>query len=183
MSIGLKHAPMRRSVPTRHLPVYRSGAFRVVEGVNEGDPLADATDLVFEDVYELDPSAVPARLSLVAGSEDGPFLVGRDSAAGRPGARVYLDSLLTFMGPTNGACDVLVFVEVDADGTIAEVYLSALTPLRPAMCYALITIDRNGAPARFAGAARTAFARGPWSAAAAQGVGLFDDGRRAAAGY
>jgi len=135
------------------MAVFRARDFRVIDGVNEGDPLTDAADLAYEDVYALDDCAVPVRLGLVTAQADhaaGPFLVSPDSGAGRPGARVYLDSVLTFLGPMGGARDVLVFVEVDTDDTIAEVYLSPLAPLARAQGYALITIDRSAAPDRLA---------------------------------
>lgn len=170
-------------MPSRNLAVFRARDFRVIDGVNEGEPLTEASDLAYEDVYALEESAGTVRLGLVTANTSGPFPISRDSDAGKPGARVYLDSLLTFIGPAGGARDALVFVEVDADHTIAEVYLFPLAPLARTQGYALITIDRDSAAARFASAARTAFARGPWSAAAALGACRFDAGRRAAAGF
>ncbi|HCQ64722.1 MAG TPA: hypothetical protein DIU07_05910 [Rhodobacteraceae bacterium] len=158
----IQRAHLRTSVPTRHLQVFRSADFCAIAGVNEGDPLTDASDLAFEDVYALAEPAAPVRLGLAtdSGSGGGPFLVSRDTGAGRPGAPIFLDSLLTFMGPAGGAREALVFVEVDAAGTIAEVYLHPLAPLVRKQGYALVTIDRESARARLAETARAAFTKG-----------------------
>lgn len=153
----LHHAPLRTPALRRHLPVFRATDFRVIDGVNEGDPLTDASDLAYEDVYALAKHAAPLRLGLVTTRAAGPFAVSRDSGAGRPGARVYLDSLLTLMDPAGGAREVLVFVEVDREGLIDEVFLHALAGFPRGVGHALVTIDRQGAAARLAGTAHTAF--------------------------
>ncbi len=162
MSMHLQRAHQRPSVPTCHLQVFRAADFRVIDGVNEGDPLTDASDLAYEDVYALAEPAAPVRLGLVTDSRTGtgPFLVSRDTGAGQPGAPVFLDSLLIFMGPTGGTREALVFVEVETDGTIAEVYLHPLAPLVRKQGYSLVTIDRTGARARLAGAAGVAHIHG-----------------------
>lgn len=159
--------PLSTRLPARRLPVFRSGDFRVIEGVNEGDPLSDARDLLHEDVYALTERARPVRLEVVGGAgtatQTGLLSVGRDSAAGKPGAPVYLDSLLTFMEPAGRTHDALVFVEVDTKGLIAEVYLHPLAPLVCNQSYVLVTIDRAGAAARLAGAGQSAVTPGPRS--------------------
>lgn len=147
-------------LPIRHLGVFRAETFRVSLGVNEGDPLGDASELLHEDVYMLDEGAASVRLAL-ASDESPAFRVAADSAAGRPGAPVYLDSLLTFMGPMGDTREALVFVEVDAPtGMISEVYLHPLAPLEAKTGYALVTIDRETARARLAATAAVAFTRG-----------------------
>ncbi|MCB1355620.1 MAG: hypothetical protein KDK53_03675 [Maritimibacter sp.] len=148
--------PLRTRLPARHLPVFRGRDFRVIEGVNDGDPLTDARELLHEDIYALTDRAEPVRLGLITGPGAGPMLVSSDSDAGTPGAAVFLDSLLTFMGPAGGPRETLVFVEVDAEGLIAEVYLHPLAPLTRKQGYTLITIDRDGAAARFAAIASVA---------------------------
>jgi hypothetical protein len=152
--------PTQLDMPVRQLAVFAAEQFRVMRGANQGDALGDASELVHDDVYELDPEARPERLGL-AMSEDGcSFRIGPDSALGRAGAPVYLDALLTFMGK-GGTLDALVFVEVDpANGAIAEVYLHPLDRIAPKSGYALVTIDRAGAGARLAASAMVAFTRG-----------------------
>ncbi|HHS93945.1 MAG TPA: Hint domain-containing protein [Rhodobacterales bacterium] len=148
-------------MPVRHLPVYRADQFRVVHGVNEGEPLADARDLVMEDIYQLAEASAPVRLGLGAEDESGAFHIAGESAVGVAGAPVYLDSLLTFMDASGETHEVLLFVEVDAaDGTVHEVYAYPLAPLAPKVGYNLITIDPGKARARLAATASVAFTRG-----------------------
>ena len=94
--------------PARQVTVFRAASFRVVHGVNEGDPLSDASDLVHEDVYALAEDASATRLGLLTDPATGGFRIGPESAAGRPGAQVFLDCRLTFMGPSGSTRDVLV---------------------------------------------------------------------------
>jgi hypothetical protein len=152
--------PVQSDLPIRQLSVFRAEAFRAVHGVNEGDALTDASELLHEDVYALDEAAQTVRLGL-ATDETAVVRVAADSAAGRPGAPVHLDSLLTFMGPTGETREAFVFVEVDAaSGTIAQVYLQPLAALDPKTGYTLVTIERENARARLAATATVAFTRG-----------------------
>jgi hypothetical protein len=148
-------------MPVRHLSVYEANSFCVVEGANRGDPLSDASDLVHEDIYELSERAATKRLALAVDESDGSFRVAETTETGQPGAPVYLDCMLTFMGPERDACEALVFVEVDADsGMIAEIYMLPLAPFAVKTGYTLVTIDRESAPARLAASAAVAFTRG-----------------------
>jgi len=152
--------PSQAELPIRHLTVFRGETFRVNHGVNEGDPLGDASDLIHEDVYSLSESARLERLALAADATSA-FHVAADSSVGRPGAPVYLDCLLTFMGPMGETREALVFVEVDAPtGMIAQVYFQPLAPFEPEVGYTLVTIDRDNARARLAATATVAFTRG-----------------------
>ena len=152
--------PIQADLPIRQLSVFRAEDFRVVHGVNEGDPLADASELLHEDVYALDEAARPLRLGLSTDSGRD-FRVAADSAIGQPDAPVHLDSLLTFMGPAGETREALVFVEVDPGSeTIAQIYLLPLAPLSPRTGYTLVTVERETARARFAATATVAFTRG-----------------------
>ncbi|SMH56013.1 Hint domain-containing protein [Maritimibacter sp. HL-12] len=152
--------PIEADLPIRQLSVFRAEAFCVVHGVNEGDALADAADLLHEDVYAFDEAARPLRLGLCTDTAQ-EFRIAADSATGQPGAPVHLDSLLTFMGPAGETREALVFVEVDpASGTIAQVYVLPLAPFAPRTGYTLVTIEREGARARLAATATVAFTRG-----------------------
>lgn len=152
--------PTQVDLPIRQLSVIRAESFRVVHGVNEGDPLADASELLHEDIYALDEAARPLRLGLSTDTAR-EFRIAADSATGQPGAPVHLDSLLTFMGPAGETREALVFVEVDpASETIAQIYLLPLAPLSPRTGYTLVTIERETARARLAATATVAFTRG-----------------------
>lgn len=156
-------APLRAPVdlPIRHLSVYAAEEFRVVHGVNEGDALADGAELLHEDIYELDPNAVPARLSLAMGETASDVHLSEQSALGTAGAPLALDCLVTFMDPDGETLEALVLVEVDApSGTIAQVYLHPLGAIRAKTPYTLVTIDHERARERLAQSASVSFTRG-----------------------
>lgn len=147
-------------LPIRHLPVYRAETFRVTHGVNEGDPLSDASDLVLDDSYELSEGHRPDRLALAMG-KGGALSVAATSGIGQTGAPAFLDSLVTFMTPSRDTLEALIFVEVnEATGTISEVYLHPLGPIDPKTPYTLVTIDRETGHKRLAESAAVAFVRG-----------------------
>lgn len=153
--------PAQIEMPVRQLSVFHAEAFRVRHGVNEGEALADASELVHEDIYMLDEEAQALRLALATEDDGGTFRISHDSATGEAGAPVYLDSLLTFMDTTGETREVLVFVEVHTtEGTVAQVYLYPLAPLAPKTGYTLVTISRDKARARLAATATVAFTRG-----------------------
>ncbi len=139
-----------------------ASAFRVSHGgVNEGDAISDASDLVMEDIYQLDAEAAGHRLAVATDEATGEFVIGAGSALGHAGARLFLDCLVTFMGGPNGSHDeALVLVEVDQDGAIAEVYLHPLGPLQPKVGYTLVTVDTERAREKLAESACVSFTQG-----------------------
>lgn len=150
----------RAYLPVRHLSVFAGNDFRATGGVNEGDALTDASELIYEDVYELAADAGPARLALEM-SEEGRFRIAPGTATGQPGAAVFLDCLLTFMADDGATLEALVFVEVDPEhGTVAQVHLHPLAPIAPQRAYTLVTIDRETGARRLAESAAVAFTRG-----------------------
>ncbi|MGH1368857.1 MAG: Hint domain-containing protein [Maritimibacter sp.] len=147
-------------LPVRHLSVYVADGFRVTHGVNEGDALTDASDLLLEDIYELDAAAPAARLSLAMGEDARDVHLTGESGLGTPGAPVFLDSLVTFMDPDGETLEALVLVEVDAPtGTISEVYLHPLGAIHAKTPYTLVTIDTQSARERLAQSASVSFTR------------------------
>lgn len=133
--------------------------FRVVEGVNLGEPLSFADDVLLEDNYQLGADAPRIRLTLRIADGGGMFTVEDNSEAGEPGATVVADSCLTFMSPDGATQDAVVFVELDGDA-VAEVYLLPLAPLEPKTNYTLVTIDTDIPRAKLAEVACAAFTRG-----------------------
>ncbi len=144
--------------PTQSLPVLPGAALRVHAGANLGDPISFAGDLALDDVYRLTEDAPPARLTL-RGSGAG-FTIARSSAVGVPGAQVALDSVLTFMSPDGATTDALLFVELDAEGCVADSHVMPLAPLVPGLEYALVTIDTETQARRLAHVACVSFTRG-----------------------
>ena len=145
--------------PSHALPVYRAAMLPVVNGANLGDGLSFADDLQLEDSYALTYEATLERLSVETGA-NGHFTVSAGTATGTPGATVVLDSCLTLMTRKSEVIELLVLVEVDARGDVAEVYGLPLAPMEAKTDYLLVGIDRDSARARMAQLACVSFTRG-----------------------
>lgn len=147
------------SPPIQYLSAYPSGCFRVVEGVNTGDPVSIAEDIVLDDAYALDAQARPARMGLCAIGEDR-FRIARNTDLGTAGNLLHPDCALTLMSPDGQASDAIVLVEVDNSGDVAGIYLLPLAPLRPRTQYSVVGIDINAAKMKVAQVACVSFTRG-----------------------
>lgn len=147
------------SLSSQSVPVYTAGQIRATDGANMGDVISFSSELIMDDVYELDFGAEPARLSLTA-RDDASFGIGHDTSIGTPDGAVHLDSALMFMSPDGSTCDVLVMVEVDTEGNVAEVYLLPFSTLNAGVEYRLVGIDSDQAHAKFAQVACVSFTRG-----------------------
>ncbi|MDK3016217.1 Hint domain-containing protein [Pseudodonghicola flavimaris] len=145
--------------PIQAIAVYPARSFRVTEGANLGDPIADMDDLILDDIYELSPEAEPQRLVLEA-LGDGGFRIAENSERGTPGAPLHLDSALQFMSPDGQMTEALILVELDPEGLIAGLSLLPLSPLRPKTEYRLVRVDRDSARVKFAQIACVSFSRG-----------------------
>ncbi len=142
------------------LPVYRAPQFCVVDGANLGDPIMEAEQLVFDDIYALHPGARTERLAITSTEGEDWFRVADCTDCGTPGASLHLDSVATFMLTDGMTVEVMILVEVAADGGITEIFILPLTTLAPKTNYRLIGVDRKSAAARFAEVACVSFARG-----------------------
>lgn len=151
--------PAAKHTPAQSIPVYRAASFAVSHGANLGDPLANADELMLDDVYMLTPGAHPERLSLHA-TEEAHLTVAHDSPCGTAGAAIHLDCALTLMSPDGQISDAIVLVEVDDYGHIAEVYLLPLAAFAARTQYALVGIDRQEVRTKFAHLACARFTRG-----------------------
>lgn len=145
--------------PAQSLPVYRAEDLCVSEGVNLGDALSFADELVLEDCYELTRGAQTARLSVVSGELDY-FTIAPQSDIGVADAALHLDSCLTVMTPTGETIELLVLVEVDPQGNVSQIYVQPLAPLISKTPYTLVGIDRDAAKYRFAQVGCVSFTRG-----------------------
>lgn len=154
---------MTRSTDTtashHSVAVYQSADFYVTEGVAEGDALSFADELVLDDVYQLATAASKKTITLSSQQEADRFVVAPDSAIGKPGNLVVLDCGLTLMAPDGSTSEVLVLVEVEANG-VEDVYAVPLAPLSPGVTYQLVGIDRHAATTRLAEIACVSFSRG-----------------------
>jgi len=152
------HANFNAAVQT--LPVYAAAGLRVTDGVNFGDQLADAEELVLDDVYSLDETASQIPLTITQ-NDSAQFTIAQCSKTGTTGNPLHLDCAITLMGPDGIPFDAVILVEVDKNaGTISEIYLLSLAPLRAKTGYRLVGIDCKAARARMAEAACVSFTRG-----------------------
>ncbi|MRU13937.1 Hint domain-containing protein [Roseovarius sp. A21] len=145
--------------PAQSIPVYAAVEFSVVNGANLGDPISFAAELDQGDTYELHKHARQERLAILM-DESGQFTIAADSELGRPGAALHLDCCLTMMAGTGQTTEILVLVEVDDAGCVADVYILPLADLIPRMGYALVGIDRENARRKFAEVGCVSFSRG-----------------------
>ncbi|WP_294621498.1 Hint domain-containing protein [uncultured Roseovarius sp.] len=145
--------------PSQSIPVYPAMDFSVVNGANLGDPISFAAELDQGDTYELHKHAQLERLAVLM-DDDGRFTIAENSALGRPGAVLHLDCCLTMMAGTGQTSEILILVEVDDAGCVAEVYMLPLAELTPRMGYALVGIDRENARRKFAEVGCVSFSRG-----------------------
>ena len=145
--------------PAHSIPVFNSKDIEVVNGANMGDPLSFAAELDLDDTYELHPSAGTQRLS-VETTEDGDLIVGSDTEVGNPGGTLHLDCCLTLMEATGLTTELIVLVEVDGDGNVADVFGLPLAHMSAKTGYVLVGIDRERARRKFAEVACVSFSRG-----------------------
>ena len=148
---------MRKPAQTIH--VYMAGDLNVVSGANLGDAISFAEELDLDDTYELRINAQTYPISLIAASS-GSFTIAPTSEMGQPGAAVHLDSCLTMMSSNGQTTEVLVMVEVDARGDVADVFALPLAAMTPRLGYSLVGIDCEGARQRYAEVACVSFTRG-----------------------
>ena len=144
---------------TQTLSVYRAEYLRVINGANLGDPLCPAEDLVPDDIYRLSPLAATVRLGIHPAPRS-PFTIAGETDIGTPGAALHLDCCLTFMSGDGATTEVLVLVETDLNGLIAQVYALPLAPMTPKADYVLVGISHRTALQRFAQVACVSFTRG-----------------------
>ncbi|MDJ0824857.1 MAG: Hint domain-containing protein [Rhodobacter sp.] len=143
------------------LGVFRADDFRVSNGANLGDPVADAGDMMLDDIYQLSPNARSWRLNLAASDGLAHLTVLEGAQIGTYGAAVHLDCCATFMAPDGSIVEALVLVEL-APGTelIAATYLLPLAKISPRTDYALVSVDTDTPRQKFAGLACVSFTRG-----------------------
>ena len=145
--------------PAQSIPVFRANDVEVANGANMGDPLSFAAELDLDDTYELHPDASTHRLS-VETKDDGRLVVGGDTQVGTSGAALHLDCCLTLMSATGLTTEMIVLVEVDEAGNVANVFGLPLAHMQPKTGYVLVGIDRERARRKFAEVACVSFSRG-----------------------
>jgi len=144
--------------PQNTIAVFRSSAFRVTDGVAEGDAISFFDELVLDDVYQLSEAASRETLTYEIG--DGrAFTIPEGGDLGTPGNLLFLDCVITLMAPDGATYEALILVEVEGD-VAAEVYLMPLATLNIETNYRLVGADRENAAMKFGDVACVRFAKG-----------------------
>ncbi|MEM6890579.1 MAG: Hint domain-containing protein [Pseudomonadota bacterium] len=141
------------------LCVYKGGDFIACFGVNDGDGMGVADDVVLDDVYRLRSEAEMLELELCNAVDRGVRLAP-DGKAGTPGNRLNVDCTLTLMAPNARTIDLVVVAECDANRRVLETYLLPIQKIDPSLEYRLILRNRNPDPNLFDAAIRRPLARG-----------------------
>ena len=135
---------------TQALPVYRAEEFFVLSGVNSGDALGFASELVLDDIYELAKGAKPSKL--VVASDHDELRISQLSKVGTVNGSIIVDCTITLMSPQGQTIEGLILVEVEGDEAI-DLFLMPLAHLEPKTEYTLVGVDTSDARRRFAEAA------------------------------
>lgn len=145
--------------PSYFVPVYTAADLTVVNGANLGDPISFADEIDLDDTYELRVGARLHRLALVPGDGDA-LTIGAATRRGTPGALVHFDSCLTLMSGNGQTTEILILVEVDGNGHVAQIYALPLAKMTCRTGYSLVGIDTENASQKFAQVACVSFTRG-----------------------
>ena len=148
-----------QATPSQSVPVLHHSDFRVTNGVNQGDPVTTADELLHDDIYGLTDDSTQHRLAIAYDPVRDRFIVADDTEIGTPGADLAVDCAITMMSSDSSTCEILVLVEVEND-EIAEIYLVPLAQLHPQTDYTLVGIDETAGAKRMSELACVSFTRG-----------------------
>lgn len=148
-----------RTHANQALPLIRAEDFRARSGVNEGEALSFADELILDDVYSLRRSHRRDTMMVGLGPRLQNLRVQPGSAMGKSGNAVHLDCCVTLMDDRSKTVEALVLVEVE-DGLVADIYILPFSELAAEDAYRLVGVDRHAATRRFAEVACVSFAKG-----------------------
>jgi len=143
------------ATPAYAAHVFAAGDLRVVSGANQGDPAGEAADCVAGDVYHLRGDARPLRLMLRAGPAGSRPAIAPGTQIGRPGQRIALRALYTFVAPDGDRIEAaLLRHALDGD------FVLPLSPLAPRTDYTLIAVRADPQGVRLSDIVCVAFVAG-----------------------
>lgn len=145
------------NLPRQTLRVYDAERFRVIDGVNMGEALGDASELILDDVYALTEDIVSNLMVRIP--PEGPLIIGQATQTGKPGGDLHLDCVVTFMSQSGDTIEAVILVETTDDGDIRATYMLALDDVTNDSGYRIVGVDREGPRARLAQLASASFAR------------------------
>ncbi|RLJ60293.1 Hint domain-containing protein [Litoreibacter meonggei] len=121
--------------------VYPAAEFRVISGVNHGDPVAGVNDVCFGDGYSLKRRAQIYSMDLaecVGVSAHPVFSVSAGSQIEAPGTHTRISARLTFMTQIGASVDALI---ISCDSPVSRDYLYPLGPIESGVEYTLIAAE------------------------------------------
>jgi len=145
-----------QTLPGYSARAHDAGGFRVVAGVNVGDPVGGPDDCEAGDVYRLTPGARSRKLMLSAPDQGAPQRIAPGSDLGAPGDALVPLAVLTFLA-ADGERLAIVTARHEASGTLLALPLS---PLAPNIDYTLVDIGADAGAIRLADAICVSFAAG-----------------------
>ena len=140
------------------LSVYNAADIHIVDGVNFGDTLSFADDLILDDAYMLAPHAALHHLCILL--SDAGLHIDEHSETGEAANQVFVDCCLTLMSHTGQTVEAIVLVEVNSENLAVSIYLLPLASFKYKTKYFLIKIDRHTAELKLSCQAYTSFAKG-----------------------
>ena len=140
------------------LSVYNAADIHIVDGVNLGDTLSFADDLILDDAYMLSPHAALHQLSIIL--SDAGVQISEHGETGVAANRLFVDCSLTLMSQTGQTVEAIVLVEVNSEDLAVSIYLLPLASFQHKTKYSLIKIDPETAEMKLAHLAYVSFAKG-----------------------
>ncbi len=140
--------------PVQSCRVFPANDIFVSHGVNLGDGLGRPDEVLPGDVYQLDPQATGAQLSLIRTDDGRSEVVAVGSPTGTPGAAVRLLASYALMGPDGDKVELLA---LETGGAL---FALPLSPVGPRIDYTLLAVDDPPEAVRLADLICVSFARG-----------------------
>ena len=140
------------------LSVYKASDFHIVGGVNLGDSLSFAEDLILDDTYMLAANAGLHKLSIAP--TDAGLRIDVKGNQGDASNQLFVDCCLTLMSQNGQTVEAIVLVEVNSENLAVSIYLLPFAPFKDKTKYVLIKIDRETAETKLSRLAYVSFAKG-----------------------
>ena len=145
--------------PAQTLGVIFADRLKVTFGAQEGDALSFASELVLDDIYQLEATPDWQQLTLVPLPASA-FLIEDGSETGASGARVHLDCCATFASADGQLFDILILVEIDDTAFVKAIYAYPLQTIPIKTDLRLMRIDKDQKSEKFAQVACSSFTLG-----------------------
>lgn len=140
----MSREPTQMPSRVQSFSVLKAAALRVTSGVNHGEAMGLAEDVLLEDVYELVSDAALHTLTVhnTHAARQSTLSIHATSKLGRAGSTLAIDSAMTLMAPDGHTLELLVLVEV-IDGGLEQILLLPLGIIERKTPYTLVGTTRT----------------------------------------